>query len=154
METVSSFQKYRWHAASIEDVLAQLAADKQNGLSSAEVSRRHQQYGFNELREQPPTAFWRLVLEQFNNFIVILLIVASIIGAGRQDILDSGLQLLGAVFSLHLFGFSLGYVLSRWITKTEIVARTGRKLGTIKAQLFQARTKLKNILDGEENEHE
>lgn len=54
----------------------------------------------------------------------ITLIVASIIGAGREIILQSGPTLIGAVFSLHACGFILGYVFSRIITQDIIIART------------------------------
>ncbi len=54
----------------------------------------------------------------------ITLIVASIIGAGRDIILQSGLKLIGAVFSLHVGGFILGYVFSQIIARDILVART------------------------------
>ena len=54
----------------------------------------------------------------------IVLIVASIIGAGKEMILSSGLQLIGAVFFLHAGGFLLGYLFSKRITRNETVART------------------------------
>lgn len=53
----------------------------------------------------------------------ITLIVASIVGTGRDEILKSGANLILAIFSLHALGFLLGYVLSRFIT-SEIPART------------------------------
>jgi BASS family bile acid:Na+ symporter len=56
--------------------------------------------------------------------IFITLIVASIVGMGQEYILKSGLQLIGAVFCLHLFGFLFGYVLSRIVSKDEVSART------------------------------
>lgn len=56
--------------------------------------------------------------------IFITLIVASIVGAGRDAILKSGASLILAVFSLHAFGFLFGYLFSRiWIGR-EIAART------------------------------
>jgi len=54
----------------------------------------------------------------------ITMIVASIVGAGKDQIIEAGLRLLGAVFCLHLFGFGLGYFLSRLAFKNEQVART------------------------------
>lgn len=54
----------------------------------------------------------------------IMMIVASIVGAGREAILDAGFRLLGAVFSLHLFGFLGGYLLSRILLRDENAART------------------------------
>lgn len=56
--------------------------------------------------------------------IFITLIVASIVGQGKKLILESGLQLAGAVFMLHAGGFLLGYVASHMINKNETVART------------------------------
>lgn len=47
--------------------------------------------------------------------ILITLIVASIVGQGRDYILRSGPALILAVFSLHTLGFIFGYVLSRLI---------------------------------------
>lgn len=44
--------------------------------------------------------------------LLVTLIVASIIGSSRNEILEAGLRLLGAVAALHAAGFGLGYVLA------------------------------------------
>lgn len=54
----------------------------------------------------------------------ITLIVASIIGAGRDAILEAGFRLLLAVASLHAGGFAFGYLLSRATGSDERTART------------------------------
>lgn len=56
--------------------------------------------------------------------ITITLIVASIIGGGRDEVLAAGLRLVGAVFTLHALGFLLGYVMSRLWLRDEPAART------------------------------
>jgi len=56
--------------------------------------------------------------------ITITLIVASIIGAGRDQVLEAGFRLLGGVFCLHAGGFVAGYGLGRWLTRREIASRT------------------------------
>ncbi len=56
--------------------------------------------------------------------IVIALIVASVLGAGREKVLDAGPRLLGAVVLLHASGFGFGYLLSKWWNRSETVART------------------------------
>ncbi len=56
--------------------------------------------------------------------IFITLIVASIIGAGREYILEAGWKLIAAVFSLHAGGFLLGYITAFIITRDVITART------------------------------
>ena len=54
----------------------------------------------------------------------IVLIVSSIVGAGRDAILQSGLALVAAVFSLHALGYLWGYVLARLFTRRISVVRT------------------------------
>ena len=56
--------------------------------------------------------------------LLITLIVASIIGQGKEIILTSGIQLLGAIMVLHLFGFLLGYLTAKIVFKNEQVSRT------------------------------
>jgi BASS family bile acid:Na+ symporter len=56
--------------------------------------------------------------------VLITLIVASIIGASRDAIIESGVRLLIAVFALHSMGFLLGYVLTKTIWKDKIASRT------------------------------
>ena len=56
--------------------------------------------------------------------LMIVLIVAAILGARKDAVLDSGFQLLGAVVTVHALGFLLGYVLSGWVSGSGNVART------------------------------
>ena len=56
--------------------------------------------------------------------IVIALIVASVLGAGREKVLDAGPRLLAGVVLLHACGFGFGYVLSKLWNRSETVART------------------------------
>lgn len=56
--------------------------------------------------------------------VLIVLIVASIIGQGKEMILSSGAQLIFALLILHLCGFILGYFLSRILLKNKAVSRT------------------------------
>jgi len=54
--------------------------------------------------------------------VLIVLIVASIIGQGKEIILNAGLNLILAIMILHLFGFVLGFMLSRLFIK-DLAAR-------------------------------
>jgi P-type Ca2+ transporter type 2C len=68
-----------WHTQTEAAVLEKLSTDRVRGLTSEEAKRRLDTYGHNELREKPPTPFWRLVVDQLTEFVVLLLIGASII---------------------------------------------------------------------------
>jgi Ca2+-transporting ATPase len=78
-----------WHSQDITEVAAQLKTRPDTGLSAVEAQTRLAQLGPNELREKPPTPFWKLVVEQLNNFVVILLIVAAVISALLGDAIEA-----------------------------------------------------------------
>lgn len=56
--------------------------------------------------------------------VLIVLIVASIIGQGKEIILTSGLQLIGAIMTLHFLGFLIGYGVSRLLLHNPAVSKT------------------------------
>jgi Ca2+-transporting ATPase len=64
---------------SAEAVTAALKSDAALGLTSVEAQRRIGTYGPNRLKSAPETPWWRRLLEQFQNFLVIILLVAVVI---------------------------------------------------------------------------
>jgi BASS family bile acid:Na+ symporter len=56
--------------------------------------------------------------------LLIVLIVASIIGQGKEIILSSGLNLIAAIMCLHFLGFLVGYGLSAIVLKDKAVSKT------------------------------
>ena len=60
-------------------MVAALASDSVRGLRDAEAQRRLEQYGPNRLKSAPETPWWKRLLEQFENFLVIILLVAIVI---------------------------------------------------------------------------
>jgi P-type Ca2+ transporter type 2C len=60
-------------------VVAELGSDGTRGLGHAEAQRRLQEYGPNQLKSAPETPWWKRLLEQFQNFLVIILLVATVI---------------------------------------------------------------------------
>ncbi len=90
-----------WHSLELDDVLANLQTTSE-GLSSGEVEKRLEKYGLNELKEKPRPTFFQLVLVQLNNFIVILLIVASIISAVLGDWIEAAVIMLIVVLNAIL----------------------------------------------------
>ena len=75
----------RWHSLTSEEVVAQLGTAQNEGLTSEEAARRLERFGPNQLQEQPRPGFLQRLIGQLKNFIVILLIVASIISALLGD---------------------------------------------------------------------
>jgi len=67
------------HSLDAAAVVADLHSDAIRGLSREEADRRLQQYGLNQLKSAPETPWWKRLLEQFENFLVIILLVAIVI---------------------------------------------------------------------------
>jgi magnesium-transporting ATPase (P-type) len=67
---------------SVADVLAALQVDQRHGLSDAEVARRRQRFGKNELEKEPGKSMLQLVLEQFDDPLVKILLAAAAVSLG------------------------------------------------------------------------
>ncbi|MDZ7270931.1 MAG: cation-translocating P-type ATPase [candidate division KSB1 bacterium] len=93
-----------WHTLSGEEVLARLGSGP-NGLSSAEAARRLAQYGPNELQEAEQISRWKILLSQFKNVLVIILLVATAISAA----LGHQVEAL-AISAIVLFSVFMGYL--------------------------------------------
>ena len=76
--------------------LKRLNAKLDEGLSSADAQKRLEQHGPNELPSGKKTPLWKLFLGQFNDFVVILLIVASLISIALGDLIE-GLAIMAIV---------------------------------------------------------
>ncbi|MFZ2361994.1 MAG: cation-translocating P-type ATPase [Anaerolineae bacterium] len=78
-----------WHSLSSEEALERLNSAFNQGLSSQEAQRRLAQHGPNELTEAPRPGFWSRLLDQFKNFLVMILIVASVISLLLGDYVEA-----------------------------------------------------------------
>jgi len=87
------------------------------------------QDGPNELPESPRPAFWRMVLDQFNNFIVIILIVASVVSAVLGETIDAA-----AIMAIVLLNAVLGVVQER---RAEEALAALRRLAAPEAQVVR-----------------
>src|SRR5687768_17533349 len=67
------------HRETAEAVISVLGSDSARGLSRAEADHRLEQYGPNQLKSAPDAPWWRRFLEQFENVLVIILLVATVI---------------------------------------------------------------------------
>ena len=68
-----------WHTIKKEDVLVRLRTKEKVGLSNIEVNRRKEKYGENIIREKAKESFLIRFLKQFNDFMIIILIIGTII---------------------------------------------------------------------------
>jgi len=78
-ETLDPGAAYR---RTVAEVLAALGTDERRGLTDAEARSRLGRYGPNQLAAERPAPAWRRFLAQFQDALVILLLVATAISAG------------------------------------------------------------------------
>ena len=77
------------HSKSIEEVVKKFRTHPDHGLSQQEALERLRTLGPNELTEKPRPGFLALLWAQFNNYLVIILIVAALIALALGEWVDS-----------------------------------------------------------------
>jgi len=90
----------------VEQVLAALHTDARLGLSEPEARSRLERYGRNDLTADAPVPAWRKFLAQFQDALVVLLLVAASISAAlwfyeRDSALPYEAIAIGAVVVLN-----------------------------------------------------
>jgi len=97
-----------YYEKNVKQILKEQSVDIKKGLSFEEVSKRQEKYGFNELREKKKKTLLQLFLAQFNDFLVIILLIAAAISIvlgilGEEGLVD-GLIILAIVILNSVLG--------------------------------------------------
>ena len=78
-----------WHTLTTDETAQRLETNPQSGLSSANAAKRLAQYGANELKEKRARSLWRMLLDQFADFMIIVLIGAAVVSGIVGDVEDT-----------------------------------------------------------------
>jgi Ca2+-transporting ATPase len=78
----------RWHQKELNEVFEELSSSLQ-GLSPDDAQQRLQKYGSNELKEKKKKSPFMMFLDQFRDFMIIVLIVAAIISGIIGELSDT-----------------------------------------------------------------
>ncbi len=123
-----------WHAQEVDAVLRELDADPRQGLSEASARNRREKYGPNELAKEDRISPATLLLKQFKNTLIIILLIATVLSALLGEIVDAGIILAIVIFCAVL-GFVQEYraeraldALKRMLAPTITVLREGKEL--------------------------
>ncbi|BAY97251.1 cation-transporting ATPase [Tolypothrix tenuis PCC 7101] len=68
-----------WHSLEVEKALELLDSNADSGLTPQEVEQRLHKYGPNELEEHGGRSAWEILLDQFKNIMLLMLIAVAII---------------------------------------------------------------------------
>lgn len=120
------------HTLSATEVATALDVDPERGLAPDEVERRRGVHGPNALPEEPARPRWKLLLDQFRNVLILVLLGAAALSALVGDVKDA--VVIAAVLTINAV---IGFVqelraeasveaLKKMIHTTARVRRAGR----------------------------
>ncbi len=95
---------------SIKSILNEYSVDIEKGLDKEEVLKRKEKYGPNELREKRKITLIELFISQFNDFLVIILLIAAVISIVMGIIGDEGLVDGIVILAIVLLNAILGVI--------------------------------------------
>jgi P-type Ca2+ transporter type 2C len=94
-----------WHTLEVAEVVTLLGGDATRGLGREEASRRLASVGPNELEAAHHVSPWAVLLAQFKNVLIVILLVA----VGLSAFLGHGIEAI-AIAVIVLFAVVLGFV--------------------------------------------
>ena len=95
---------YAPHAVPAADVLNRLQAEPARGLPESEAAARRERFGLNRLPEAEKRSRWQRFLDQFRQFVVVILLVAAVIAGYLGDAADTL-----AILAIVLLNAALGF---------------------------------------------
>lgn len=128
-EEVSNLDQF--YTKTIEETAKALETKVDDGLSSNQHTDRLEKYGENRLVEKKGRSLLQMTIDQFKNFMVIILIIASILSISVGELKD-GIVILGIVVLNAILG----------------VAQENKASNALKALKEMAAPKAKVIRDG------
>ena len=97
-----------WHEKNIYEVIREKKTNEKIGLTTKEVENRKKESGLNQIRESKKESIIKKFIKQFNDFMIIILIIASIISLvlakieGSKDYIDSIIIIAIVIFNAIL----------------------------------------------------
>ena len=118
-----------YHSLDVVAAADQLGSHPTKGLTTEEAKARLEKYGPNELKEKPGPTFLQMVLDQFNNFLIIILIVAAVISMVLGEFIDAV-----AIMAIVVLNAVLGVVQE---SKAEKALAALKKMAAPKAKVIR-----------------
>ncbi len=122
-----------WHAMLVEESMDALNV-RATGLNQEEAMNRLFQYGPNELKEEKKRSPVKLLLEQFKNILVIILLIATALSFAVGEPYDA-VVIIAIVVAVAVLGFTQEYraekaleALKKMTAPTALVLRDGKEV--------------------------
>jgi P-type Ca2+ transporter type 2C len=116
-----------WHTLTGEDAAQRLETSAQSGLSTGEAARRLARFGPNALQEKRARSPWRMLLDQFTDFMILVLIAAAIISGIVGDVGDT-IAIIVIIILNAVIGFVQEYRAERAMAALKRMAEAGAQV--------------------------
>lgn len=97
-----------WYRKNKEELISVLDIDINRGISQEEVENRLKKHGYNELKEEKRKGLLSKILAQFNDFLVLILIIASgvsfAVGERTDALVILAIVIINALLGLYQEG--------------------------------------------------
>jgi Ca2+-transporting ATPase len=97
-----------WYKLELDEIANELKTDSKVGLSSQEAERRLLEHGPNELIDRGSKNPWLILLRQFTEFLVVILILAALVSAILGEWVDAAV-IMAIVVLNAILGFTQEY---------------------------------------------
>ncbi|KGX88508.1 calcium-translocating P-type ATPase, SERCA-type [Pontibacillus litoralis] len=94
----------KWYQYHTEDVARKLSVDEKEGLTEKQVQQRLKQFGFNVLEEGKQTNLLMLFIRQFQDFMVLVLLAATLVSGLLGEYVDA-IAIMAIVIMNGVLGF-------------------------------------------------
>ncbi len=120
-----------WHKKTADEVLQELGSGTA-GLSAGEAASRLEKYGPNALLEKPKRSALAMFMDQFRDFMILILIAAAVVSGAIGELLDTVI-----IFAIVFLNAVMGFIqenrarkameaLKRMAAPSAVVIRDGR----------------------------
>jgi P-type Ca2+ transporter type 2C len=117
-----------WWTRNIEEVIKELESSPQ-GLSDDVVQRKRSQSGPNELEQAKRRPTWKILVDQFKDFMTLVLLAAAVISGIAGDVTDTII-----IIVIVVLNGVVGFVQEN---KAEKAMEALRKMSAQQAQVFR-----------------
>jgi Ca2+-transporting ATPase len=119
-----------WHQLTVETAAQRLESDPNNGLTPEEAARRLARAGPNEIREQEGRSLFSMLVAQFKDFMILVLIAAALVSGIIGDAEDT-IVILAIVVLNAAIGFVQDF-------RAERAMSALKRLAALKATVVRA----------------
>jgi Ca2+-transporting ATPase len=124
--------EHKWHGREVEETFAETGSTPE-GLSLSEAGRRLEEHGPNELKEKRKKTPFMMFIEQFRDFMILVLIGAAVVSGLIGDLTDT-VVILVIVVANAVIGFVQEYRAERAMAALRQMAAPGatvRRVGVV-----------------------